>query len=165
MAYEVKLNPCIAVPGQEAVPHSAVYHPVNVITDGSLGAGEFAFIAEGHEPKGAFDPLMVSNKGKGAPLGLVPRTIVAGIDPLGDAAKYNVGQEIGIARRGDFYIAATGKATVGQAVKCDPSNGKVSFGKTGEANDTGWVVMTAAEKEGDLIIISNRGIAVAPQAA
>lgn len=163
MAYEVKLNPCAAVPGQEAVPHSAVYHPVNVITDGSLGAGEFAFLAEGHEAKGAFDPVVVANKGKGAPLGLVPRAIVAGIDPLGDPAKYNVGQEIGIARRGDFFIAATGKATVGQAVLCNPADGKVTFGKVGAANDTGWVVMTAAEKEGDLIVISNRGIDIAPK--
>ena len=58
--------------------------------------------------------------------------------------------------RGDFYVEAAGEATVGQAVLCNPADGAVSYGTVGSENDTGWVVVTAAKAQGDIIIISRR---------
>ena len=72
------------------------------------------------------------------------------------------GFEVTIAVRGDYYVAATGAATVGQSVLCDPASGTVTYGDAGATNDTGWVVMTAAKQAGDIIIISNRGLAIKP---
>ena len=99
-----------------------------------------------------------SPSAKGTTLvGLVERTFTAAVPCGVDGSEaYPNGAELTIAVRGDFYVEAAGEATVGQAVLCNPADGAVSYGTVGSENDTGWVVVTAAKDQGDIIIISRR---------
>lgn len=160
MQKTVNLYPSVGLPGQEAAAHTAAYTPLNYLSDGTAAAGKFVF-------KGTFDKKVVVSpvafpvaSAKGTTLvGLVERTFTAAV-PCGVAGSeaYPNGAELTIAVRGDFYVEATGPATVGQAVFCNPADGSVSYGTVGSdsGTDTGWVVVTAANGKGDIIIISRR---------
>lgn len=159
MQKKVNLYPVAGLPGQEVAAHSAVYTPINYLSDGTVAAGSFAFAGSTSDDGAAFP--IASAKGTGEVIGLVERTLTGALASTEEGTEiYPSGAELTIARRGDYYVAATGAATVGQAVLCDPATGDVSYGAAGAANDTGWVVMTAAAAEGDIIVISNRGVSV-----
>jgi hypothetical protein len=166
MQQKVNLYPAAGVPGQEVNVHTAVYTPFNYISDGTAAAGSFVFPKANTSQNGSVAYPMASSKGTGAVLGLVERTFSGTLsyDESGSAV-YPAGHAVTIAVRGDYYASATGAATVGQAVLCDPSTGAVTYGTAGAANDTGWTVKTAASAEGDLIIITNRGLSVAAAAS
>ena len=156
MQKKVGLYPAVGLDGQEVAVGTAVYTPQNYISDGTVSAGGFAFAGSTTDSGEAFP--IASAKGTGTVIGLVERTLTGALG-LGEDGSlvYPKGAQITIARRGDFYHTATGAATVGQAVLCDPATGDVTYGTAGAENDTGWVVMTAATAEGDVIVISNRG--------
>ena len=83
-------------------------------------------------------------------------------NPLTEATNvYGAGISAPIALRGQFYALATGTATEGQSVLCDPATGKVTYGTSGAANDTGWVVILpaglASAAEGDVVIYQRIG--------
>lgn len=161
MQKKVNLYPAAGLPGQEVAVDTAVYTPFNYISDGTVKAGSFAF-AGSTDDTGSAVPV-ASAKGTGSVLGLVERTFTGVLDADEDGSEiYKKGAELTIARRGDYYVAATGAATVGQSVLCNPTTGAVTYGDAGATNDTGWVVMTAATAAGDIIVISNRGIDVKP---
>lgn len=157
MTSKVNLYPVAGLSGQEVAVGTAVYTPINYLSDGTAAAGSFAFA--GTAASGTAVAFSTASlKGTGKVLGLVERTFTGALASDEDGTlTYANGDELTIARRGDYYVSATGAATVGQAVLCDPSDGKVTYGTAGAANDTGWVVMTPAAAEGDMIIISNRG--------
>lgn len=159
----VNLYPAAGLPGQEVNPHSAVYTPFNYLSDGTAAAGSFAFLGTSEDEGTGVAFQLAAATGSGKVIGLVERTFTGALAPSEDGTLvYPKGAELTIAVRGDYYMAATGAATVGQSVLCDPATGVVTYGEAGAANDTGWVVVTAAEAEGDIIIVSNRGLAVAP---
>lgn len=161
MQKKVNLYPAIGLPGQEVAVDTAVYTPINYVSDGTVAAGAFAFA--GQAASGSAVPMPVASAKGTVLLGLVERTFTGMLMPAEDGTEvYPQGAEVTIARRGDFYVAATGAATVGKAVLCDPATGKVTYGDLGAANDTGWVVMTEAANEGDIIVISHRGVSVTP---
>ena len=157
MQKTVNLYPAIGLPGVEVQTGTAVYTPFNYISDGTVAAGSFAFEGTATDEKGVAFPV-ASAKGTTL-IGFVERvfTNILNADEDGTLT-YKAGQPLAIARRGDFYHAATGAATVGQAVICNPATGAVTYGTVGAANDTGWVVMTAATDAGDVIVISHRGL-------
>lgn len=150
MQKTVNLYPSVGLPGQEVAAHTAVYTPLNYLSDGTAAAGKFVF-----DKKGVAFPVASA---KGTTLvGLVERTFTAAVPCGVDGSEaYPNGAELTIAVRGDFYVEAAGEATVGQAVLCNPADGAVSYGTVGSKNDTGWVVVTAAKAQGDIIIISRR---------
>lgn len=83
-------------------------------------------------------------------------------NPLTEATNvYVSGSSAPIALRGQFYALATGTATEGQSVLCDPATGKVTYGTSGAANDTGWIVILpaglASAAEGDVVIYQRIG--------
>lgn len=160
----VNLYPAAGLPGTEVQVGTAVYTPLNYISDGTAKAGAFAFAGTTDVNTGGVAFPVASVKGT-VLLGYVERTLTnaLNIDEEG-ALVYKAGQPIAIARRGDYYHEATGAATVGQAVLCNPANGAVTYGDIGAANDTGWVVMTPAADAGELIVISNRGVDRVPAA-
>lgn len=165
MQTTVNTYPAVGLPGQEVNAHSAVYTPFNYLSDGTVAAGSFAFLGTNADEGGGVVFPLASSKGTGTVIGLVERTFTGVIDTMQDELGnliYQKGFEVTIAVRGDYYVAATGAATVGQSVLCDPASGTVTYGDAGATNDTGWVVMTAAKKAGDIIIISNRGLAIKP---
>lgn len=165
MQTTVNTYPAVGLPGQEVNAHSAVYTPFNYLSDGTVAAGSFAFLGTNADEDGGVVFPLASSKGTGTVIGLVERTFTGVIDTMQDELGnliYQKGFEVTIAVRGDYYVAATGAATVGQSVLCDPASGTVTYGDAGATNDTGWVVMTAAKQAGDIIIISNRGLAIKP---
>ena len=160
----VSLYPAVGLPGAEVQPGSAVYTPINYVSDGTVKAGAFAFAgAAAVNAEGSAVPVAAA---KGTVLlGLVERTLTNVLNANEDGSDvYKAGLPVAIARRGDFYVEATGEATVGQAVLCAPSTGAVTYGAIGATNDTGWVVMTPAAAQGDIIVISHRGVQAIPAA-
>lgn len=150
MQKTVNLYPSVGLPGQEVAAHTAVYTPLNYLSDGTAAAGKFVF-------EGTPDKKGVASAKGTTLVGLVERTFTAAVPCGVDGSEaYPNGAELTIAVRGDFYVEAAGEATVGQAVLCNPADGAVSYGTVGGENDTGWVVVTAAKDQGDIIIISRR---------
>ena len=157
MQKTVNLYPCAGLPGQEVAAKTAVYTPINCLSDGTVAAGAFAFAGESEVSKKGVGFPVASAKGETV-LGLVERTFTATL-PMGvdGSAVYHAGAELTIAVRGDFYVEATGEATVGQKVLVDKTSGAISFGEaSGNAIDTGWTVVTAAVEAGDIIVITRR---------
>nr|DAH90098.1 MAG TPA: hypothetical protein [Caudoviricetes sp.] len=163
MQTTVNLYPSVGLPGQEVAVHTAIYTPFNYISDGTVAAGSFAFVGTNADEGGGVVYPLASAKGTGTAIGLVERTFTGMLDVDEDGTLiYPKGSAVTIAVRGDYYVAATGAATVGQSVICTASTGAVTYGTAGSTGDTGWVVMTEAKAAGDIIIISNRGVGVTP---
>ena len=166
MQTTVNTYPSVGLPGQEVNVHTAVYTPFNYLSDGTAAAGSFAFAGTNEDENGGVVYPLASANGTGKVIGLVERTFTGILNPDVDGTLvYPKGAGVTIAIRGDYYVEATGAATVGQAVLCNPSNGAVTYGTAGATNDTGWVVMSAAKAKGDIIIISNRGVGITPASA
>ena len=165
MQKTVSLYPAVGVPGQEVNVHTAIYTPFNYISDGTAAAGSFVFVKDNDDENGGVVYPIASATGTGTVLGLVENTFTGALayDEEGTLV-YPQGANLTIAVRGDYYVAASGAATVGQAVLCNPSNGAITYGTAGTTNDTGWVVMTPATDAGDIIVISNRGVGITPAA-
>lgn len=164
MQKTVNLYPAVGVPGQEVNVHTAIYTPFNYISDGTAAAGSFVFVKANTDDTGVVYPL-ASATGTGTVIGLVENTFTGTLAYNQDGTLiYPQGANLTIAVRGDYYVAASGAATVGQAVLCNPVSGAITYGTPGTANDTGWVVMTPATNAGDIIIISNRGVGITPAA-
>lgn len=164
MQKTVNLYPAVGVPGQEVNVHTAIYTPFNYISDGTAAAGSFVFVKANTDNTGVVYPL-ASATGLGTVIGLVENTFTGTLAYNQDGTLiYPQGANLTIAVRGDYYVAASGAATVGQAVLCNPAGGAITYGTPGTANDTGWVVMTPATNAGDIIIISNRGVGITPAA-
>lgn len=164
MQKTVNLYPAVGVPGQEVNVHTAIYTPFNYISDGTAAAGSFVFVKVNTDDTGVVYPL-ASATGTGTVIGLVENTFTGTLAYNQDGTLiYPQGANLTIAVRGDYYVAASGAATVGQAVLCNPASGAITYGTPGTANDTGWVVMTTATNAGDIIIISNRGVGITPAA-
>lgn len=139
----VTTMPAAGIPGQQVAPGQAVYTSFNYVSDGTVEAGTFAY-AKALTETGFAEMNAASSKGSAgaAVLGFVERVQVAVIpSPLEEAtAVYPAGTGLSIAIRGQFYAKATGTATEGQSVLCDPTTGAITYGTAGTANDTGWVV-------------------------
>ena len=76
MQKTVNLYPSVGLPGQEVAAHTAVYTPLNYLSDGTAAAGKFVF--EGtSDKKGVAFPV---SSAKGTTLvGLVERTFTAAV--------------------------------------------------------------------------------------
>ena len=164
MLNTVKLYPAVGVPGQEVNVHTAIYTPFNYISDGTAAAGSFVFVKAKTNDPGVVYPL-ASATGTGTVIGLVEKTFTCTLAYNQDGTLiYPQGANLTIAVCGDYYVAASGAAAVGQAVICDPVSGAITYGTPGTPHDTGWVVMTPTANAGDIIIISNRGVGITPAA-
>lgn len=168
----VKTDPAIGIPGQEVNPRQAVYTAFNYVSDGTVQAGAFAF-AVALEGDSTTEQNVISAKGSSGakPVGFVERNVIATIPTLTDDATqvYPKGVCPPVAIRGQFYAIATGAATEGQAVLCNPTTGEVTYGEAGAENDTGWkVVLPRGVTEiakGDTVIYQNYGVDVAASGA
>lgn len=168
----VNTDPAIGVAGQEVNPRQAVYTAFNYVSDGTVKAGTFCYATTlaGDDPT---EQNVVSLKGSSGakPVGFVERDVIATIPTLtADSTQvYPKGVCPPIAVRGQFYAIATGAATEGQAVLCDPATGTITYGNAGATNDTGWkVVLPRGVKtiaKDDLVIYQNYGVDVTPASA
>lgn len=163
----VGLYPAIGIAGQQVAFNQAVYTPFNYISDGTVRCGHFAFAKTTTNTGTAVEFPIASLTGTAGAvvIGLVERTFTGTIPLDGENTDvYEEGAELTIAERGDYYIVAPAAATVGQSVLCDPTTGAITFGTAGTANDTGWIVKTAGDKD-ETIIISNHGLSIAKASA
>lgn len=165
----VSTDPAIGVAGQEVNPSQAVYTAFNYVSDGTVQAGTFCYAVavKGTAPTKQNTVSFKAVAGA-VPVGFVERDVIATIPSLtADSTQvYPEGVCPPVAIRGQFYAVATGVATEGQAVLCNPATGEVTYGTAGADNDTGWkVVLPRGVKtiaKGDIVIYQNFGIAVAP---
>lgn len=162
---KVGLQNAIGTPGLEVVPGQAVYTAFNYISDGTVQAGTFAF--EGEPAKGTGEAFGIATfkKSSGKLLGFVERNLT-GVLALNEEGSeiYPEGIGLTIAKRGQFYALATGSATAGQSVLCDPATGAVTYGAAGAANDTGFIVVlpqgVKTVAKDDIVIYENLGLGV-----
>ena len=146
----VKTDPAIGIPGQEVNPRQAVYTAFNFVSDGTVPAGGFAFAVALNGTSQTEQNVLSAKAEAGAkPVGFVERDVIATIPaPTDDATQ--------------VYPIATGAATEGQSVLCDPTTGKVTYGTAGATNDTGWTVVfprgVKTIAEGDTVIYQNFGV-------
>lgn len=154
----VSMYPAVGVSGQPVTTEQCVYTPFNYLSDGTAKAGSFAFAATSSTNTGGVAQKFAGLKGTGSPLGLVERVLdgYLDVDESGSLV-YKEGLALKISIQGDYYIEATGTATVGSKVYVLPTTGEISFTTTSSDGkvDTGWVVKTAAASAGDMIVISN----------
>ncbi len=158
---KVSLYPSVAFAGQQVVPNKAVYHPLNLMSDGTVKVGTFAFA------KTVEGVPMYSATGDASqsPIGIVERVLDNTILNIADETTetYPAGAVVTVAVRGQFYIKAEVAGTNGQKVLVDPTKGDITFGDaaSGDAVDTGWIVLTsdgsASFAVGDLVIAQNLG--------
>lgn len=161
---QVKVDPALGVPGSQAAFLGEVITVHNYLSDGTAAAGQFcwngSFTGTDWEAGTPVGNVATGNgTGGGALAGLVVR-LQTGVLPDGVAGelKYERGELVTVAIRGDFYVAATGAATVGQSVNVVTATGAMTYGTAGTGEvDTGWTVTTPAAAAGDLIVISNHG--------
>lgn len=158
----VNIDPAIGVPGAQAAFLGEVTTVQNGISDGTAYAGQFVWAgtASVNSTGTAVGNIVKGTGSSGVvPLGLAVR-LLTGVLPEGVDAelKYERGENVTVAIRGDFYVSATGAATVGQAVNVNTTTGAMTYGSAGTGEvATGWTVTTAASAAGDLIVISNHG--------
>lgn len=162
----VELQTAIGTPGLEVNPGQAVYTAFNYVSDGTVQAGTFAFAGTAASGTGeAFGIASIKTASSGALLGFVERNLVSALMPDDEGNNvYTAGVGLSIAKRGQYYAIATGSATAGQAVLCDPTTGNVTYGTAGTTNDTGWRVVLpqgiTTVSEGDIVIYENLGVDV-----
>lgn len=146
-----------AVAGDMATPDQAIYQACNYTAEGSgVKVGKFVFAGTNPATQAKATGTVV--------LGLVQRVInYVNMNLVsGGTLELPEGSTLTVAVKGDFWIEATGSATVGQKVLVDKTDGSISFGTAASGNklDTGFVVKTPASASGDMIIISNWGLGV-----
>ncbi|MDT3664048.1 MAG: hypothetical protein ROM54_11140 [Anaerobiospirillum sp.] len=117
------------LPGQPLNPYAMAISAASYQFDGTLKPGDFAFASP---EKGQVNHL--ASKTGSHLLGIVVRS----------SGSYCAGAIIPIAVSGAIYAAIPDRQTPssGQAVLCDPASGEVTYGKTGDPNDTGWKVLS-----------------------
>lgn len=150
-----------AIVGDRASQNPTVYVPMNFLAGGTVNVGSFVW-------RDSTNPATeVVNTGSGAPLGFIERTINHdnfNIEVEGTLAIPEEGN-VTVAMRGDFYVEADGAVAIGDTVYADTATGAVTFTSGDTTVDTGYVAMTAAAAEGELVIISNWAKTIIPPAA
>lgn len=159
----VNITPAFGAPGQEVSVGTAIYTPINYVSNGSLSAGGFAFdISDVVTGSGSPCVLMGKASARGAGkrlLGLVAKNMTGNFNVASEGGEnlYPNGCAVAIARQGDFYHLSTASAKVGDSVECDPTTGEVTYSASATEKATGWIVQTPASAKDEIIIISNRG--------
>lgn len=161
----IGLMPSRSLPGNPvSAIREQVFVPYQHLSDGTCEAGKFAY-ADTAEAD-AFGTASLKGTAGAMPLGIVMRVTDATImDALAEStAVYPEGYPVQIIKRGQVYMEATGAATEGQAILCDPTTSTITYGTAGATNDTGWVVRlpqgVATVAQGDLIIAECYGLTV-----
>jgi hypothetical protein len=140
-----------AIAGDRASQNPTVYVPTNFLAGGVVNVGGFVWRDATHPAS------EVVASGSGAPLGFIERTINHdnfNIDVEGTLAIPEEGN-VTVAKKGDFFVVADGAVSIGDKVYADTTTGAVTFTSGDDTVDSGFVAVTAAAAEGELVIISN----------
>jgi len=126
----VSLYPAIGMAGQQVAFGQADYVEQNYVSDGTAKAGQFAFVGSTsvNENGVAFPVASLTNSNATGVVGLVEKVGTGYVSPS-DAGTmvYAVGELLTIAKNGEYYVVATGAASVGDHVLVNKSTGAMSY--------------------------------------
>ena len=140
-----------AIAGDRASQNPTVYVPTNFLAGGVVNVGGFVWRDTTHPA------TEVVASGSGAPLGFIERTINHDNFDVDTAGTLVIPEEgnVTVAQKGDFFVVADGAVSIGDKVYADTTTGAVTFTSGDDTVDSGFVAVTAAAAEGELVIISN----------
>ena len=140
-----------AVAGDRANQNPTIYDVVNYLAgDTGVKMGGFAFSSASNP-----ETQVVSTTTSAAPLGFVERTMnINGFTYDPASVTINKGDNVTVARKGDFFVEADGAVSIGDTVYAKTTDGSVTFSSSG-AVDSGFKAATSAAASGDLVIITN----------
>ena len=149
----VGLKNRVAIQGDRANQNPTIYSVTNFLAgSGGVKVGTFVFRDTTHPES------VVVNTGSSsrAVEGFVER--VQNVNGFTfDPADMTIaeGENVSVARKGDFYVEADGAVSIGDTVYVNYTNGSVTFTSGSTTIDTGFKARSAAADSGDMVIISN----------
>lgn len=149
----VGLKNKVAIQGDRANQNPTVYSATNFLAgSGGVEVGSFVF-RDTTNPES-----MVVNTGSSVAVveGFVER--VQNVNGFTfDPADMTIaeGENVSVARKGDFYAEADGAVSIGDTVYTDYTDGSVTFTSGATTTDTGFKAKSTAADSGDMVIISN----------
>jgi hypothetical protein len=149
----VGLSNKVAIQGDRANQNPTIYDCVNFLAgSGNVEVGSFVW-RDTTNPE-----TVVVNSGSSVAVveGFVERTQnVNGFSY--DPADMTIveGDNVTVARKGDFFVEADGAVSIGDTVYADYSDGSVTFTSGATTVDSGYKAKTSASASGDMVIISN----------
>ena len=142
-----------AIQGDRANQNPTIYDVVNFLAgSGGVEVGSFTFRST------SYPETQVVNTGSSVASveGFVERTLnVNGFNY--DTADMTIqeGENVTVAKKGDFFVEADGAVSIGDTVYTDYTDGSVTFTSGATTLDTGFKAQTSASASGELVIISN----------
>ena len=149
----VGLKNKVAITGDRANQNPTVYDVVNFLAgSGGVEVGSFTFRST------SSPETQVVNTGSSVASveGFVER--VQNVNGFSyDPADMTIaeGENVTVARKGDFYVEADGAVSIGDTVYTDYTDGSVTFTSGATTTDTGFKAKTSASASGEMVIISN----------
>ena len=148
----VGLKNKVAIQGDRANQNPTIYDAINFLagTNG-VKVGGFVFRDTSDETK-----VTMTGSSVASVEGFVER--VQNVNGFTyDPASMDIaeGENVSVARKGDFYVEADGAVSVGDTAYVDYSDGSTTFTSGATTTDTGFKAKTSAAASGDMVIISN----------
>lgn len=142
-----------AIQGDRANQNPTIYDVVNFLAgSGNVEVGSFVFRSPSHPES------QVVNTGSSVASveGFVERTLnVNGFSYDPADMTIQEGENVTVAKKGDFFVEADGAVSIGDTVYTDYTDGSVTFTSGATTLDTGFKAQTSASASGELVIISN----------
>ena len=148
----VGLKNKVAIQGDRANQNVTVYDAVNFLAgkDG-VKVGGFVYRDTSDESK-----VVMTGASTSVVEGFVER--VQNVNGFTfDPASMDIaeGENVTVARKGDFYVEADGAVNVGDTCYTNYETGAITFTSGAKTLDTGFKAKTSATASGDMVIISN----------
>lgn len=143
----------VAINGDRANQNPTVYDVTNFLAgSGGVEVGGFVF----RDPTCPESQVVMTGSSVAVVEGFVERTQnVNGFtfDPADMTIEE--GENVTVARKGDFYVTADGSVDIGDTCYTNYETGAVTFTSGAKTTDTGFKAKTSASASGDMVIISN----------
>ncbi len=148
----VGINNKVAIEGDRANQNPTIYDAVNFLAGtGGVKVGGFVFRDPSDETK-----VLMTGSSVAVIEGFVER--VQNVNGFTfDPASMDIaeGENVTVARKGDFYVEADGAVSIGDTLYTDYETGAYTFTSGAKTTDTGYKAKTSASASGDMVIVSN----------
>lgn len=149
----VGLKNKVAIAGDRANQNPTVYQVVNFLAgSGGVEVGGFAW----RSPSSPETQVVKTGSSIASIAGFVERVQnVNGFTFTPADMTIPEGDNVTVAKKGDFYVEADGAVSIGDTVYADYSDGSVTFTSGATTVDSGFKAQSSASASGDMVIISN----------
>ena len=148
----VGINNKVAIEGDRANQNPTIYDAVNFLAgSGGVKVGGFVFRDPSDESQ-----VVMTGSSVAVVEGFVER--VQNVNGFTfDPASMDIaeGENVTVARKGDFYVEADGAVSVGDTLYTNYETGTYTFTSGAKTTDTGYKAKTSASASGDMVIVSN----------